>query len=57
MNGLVNRTFGQAAHPQEPFFQFAQINFEVSFHRRFLPARNSQNVGRRASPYLIRTGR
>ena len=32
MDGLMHGALGQAAHPQQPFLQFAQINFEMSFH-------------------------
>jgi hypothetical protein len=32
VNGLMNGALGEAAHPQEAFFQLVQISFEVAFH-------------------------
>jgi hypothetical protein len=32
VNGLMDGALGEAAHPQEAFFQFIQIFFEVAFH-------------------------
>jgi len=37
VDGLMDSAFGEAAHPEQPLFQFVQISFEVTFHR-FLPA-------------------
>ena len=38
MHRLMDGAFGQAAHPQQPFFQFIQIFLEVAFHEFFLRA-------------------
>jgi hypothetical protein len=35
VNGLVDGTLGEAAHPEQPLFQFIQIFFEVPFHECF----------------------
>jgi hypothetical protein len=31
----MDGALGEAAHPQEPFFQLVQIFFEVAFHDSF----------------------
>jgi hypothetical protein len=35
VNGLVDGTLGEAAHPEQTLFQFVQIFFEVAFHEYF----------------------
>src|SRR5258707_13634875 len=46
MHRLMHGALRQAAHPQQPLFQFVQISLEVAFHES-IPS-NPANVG----PYL-----
>jgi hypothetical protein len=32
---LMHGALRQAAHPQQPLFQFVQVSFEVTFHEPF----------------------
>jgi hypothetical protein len=32
VNGLVNGAFGEAAHPEQPFFHLVYVFFKVAFH-------------------------
>ena len=60
MDGLVHGAFGQAAHPQQPFLQLAQINFKMSFHGSSPLTRSSCGLIRRDAANagcLIRSGR
>jgi len=43
MHPLVHGALRQAAHPQQPLFQFVQISFEVAFHHS-IPS--TQNMAR-----------
>jgi hypothetical protein len=35
VNGLMDGALGETAHPQEAFFQFVQVFFEVAFHELY----------------------
>jgi hypothetical protein len=51
LNGLVNGAFREAAHPEEPFFQFVYVFFEVAFHPVLLCLKEYPNF-----KFSLRTG-